>query len=242
VGGHQVAARGSYVPPVGARDVRPQAPRRLELGEDLALYGDLLAARDHLQDLGLEHVDAGVHQVGGHLVGGRLLDESVHEHVVVDLDEAVGRRVLDAGQGYRGEGVGLPVPVDEPLEVHAREHVAVYRHYRPPALQVARGVLDATRRTESPALDRVVHGETVEVEVGQVLLDRGRQITQREHGPVEPAAPQEVQHVPHERPVPQRDQGLGDVVGNRPQPGAQPSNKNNGLHRSRSLQQPPDSG
>src|ERR671916_2899559 len=141
VGGHQVAARGTYVPPVGARDVRPQAPLRLELGEDLALYGELLAARDHLQDLGLEDVDAGVYQVCSNLVGGRLLDKAVHEHVVVHLDEAVGRRVLDAGEGYRGEGVGLPVPVDEPLEVHAREHVAVYRHYRPPAPQVARGVL-----------------------------------------------------------------------------------------------------
>src|ERR671916_509351 len=88
VGGHQVAARGTYVPPVGARDVRPQAPLRLELGEDLALYGELLAARDHLQDLGLEDVDAGVYQVCSNLVGGRLLDKAVHEHVVVHLDEA----------------------------------------------------------------------------------------------------------------------------------------------------------
>ena len=92
MGGGQVAAGRADVAPVRARDVGPHPAALLQLGEDLTLYGDLAACRDHLQDLGLEHVDAGVDQVGRNLVRGRLLDKAVHQHLVVYLDEAVSRR------------------------------------------------------------------------------------------------------------------------------------------------------
>src|SRR5215207_2365568 len=83
VRGGQVTARRPDVPPVRAGDVSPQLSHRLEIGEDLALYRDLLVRRDHLENLGLEHVDPGVYQVRRDLVGGRLLDKAAHDHVVV---------------------------------------------------------------------------------------------------------------------------------------------------------------
>src|SRR5215216_632466 len=105
VGGGEVTPRCAYVPPVGARDVRAQAPLGLKLREDLALDGHLLVCRDHIQDLRLEHVDPGVYQACRYLIGGRLLDKAVHQHVVVHLDEPVSRRILDADQHYRRQRI-----------------------------------------------------------------------------------------------------------------------------------------
>src|SRR5918999_1848622 len=62
VGGCQVAARRPYIPPVRACDVGPEPAALLQLGEDLTLYGDLAAGRDHVEDLALEHVDTSVDQ------------------------------------------------------------------------------------------------------------------------------------------------------------------------------------
>ena len=87
-------------------------------------------------------------------------------------------------------------------------------------------------------LDGVVHGEAVQIAFRKVLLARGRQVAEREHRSIEPPTLKEVQYVPHKRPVPQGHKRFGDVVGDRTQPGPLSPNKNDDLHRSRSLHQP----
>ena len=166
----------------------------------------------------------------------------MHHHVVVHLDEAVGGRVLDARERNGRHGIVALVPLDQLPKIEPREHVPVHRDHRPAVLDVPRGVLDAARGSQSAVFDRIVHGEAVEVEPGEVFLDGGRQVTHGEHRSVEPPALEEVQHVAHKRPVPQGHQRLRGIVGDRTQPSPLSPNKNDGLHRSRSLHQPQYSG
>src|ERR671910_652356 len=176
VGGCQVAARRPYIPPVRACDVGPEPATLLELGEDLTLYRDFAVGRDHSENLGLEHVDAGVDQVRRHLVGGRLLDKAVHQHLVVDLDETVGRGILYARQNNGGQGVRGFVRLYRSGEVHTREHIAVDDHQRS-AVEVLFGVLDAPGGPEGVIFDGVIHRETNEILlVGEVGLDRVWQV------------------------------------------------------------------
>src|SRR5918993_506377 len=112
LGSGEVTPRCAYVPPIGTRDVGPQAPLGLEVRENLTLDGNLSARGNHGQNLRLEHVNTGVYQIRRHLVGGGLLEESVHQHLMIHLDESVSRRVLDARQHDRRQGVRLFVLLD----------------------------------------------------------------------------------------------------------------------------------
>jgi hypothetical protein len=156
VGGGEVAPRRADVPPVGARDVRPETTLGLEVREYLTLYRNLLILRYHGKHLRLHHVDAGVHQVRRHLVGGGLLQETAHQHVVVHLDEPIGGGVLDAYQHDRRQGVRLFVPLYRHPQVHPREDVPVHND-EGLTVEVLFGVLDPAGRPQSVVLDSIVY-------------------------------------------------------------------------------------
>ena len=81
--GAQVGLDGADVFPVPVGDVTVQGLTLLQhRREHVPGEVDDLALGDDVEDLGLEHVDAGVDRVGEHLTPGRLLEEP--------LDRAVG--------------------------------------------------------------------------------------------------------------------------------------------------------
>src|SRR5215210_4016932 len=74
------------------------------------------------------------------------------------------------------------------------------------AVEVFLGVLDAASGPKGTVLDRVVHGELIEVLLAaEVGLYRIWKIPKGEYRAREPAAAQEVEHVPHKGTVAERN-------------------------------------
>ena len=82
------------------------------------------SAVDVVEDLGLEHVDAGVDGVAEHLAPRRLLEEALDRAVVAGDDDAELERVLDVGEPDGGHRLALVVERDDRAEVDVGEHVA----------------------------------------------------------------------------------------------------------------------
>ena len=122
--------------------------------EDIAREVDHLAGRDVVEDLGFEHVDAGVDRVAEHLTPGRLLQEPVDRAVVAEDDDAVLERVLDRAQADGGHGLVLLVELDDAGQVDVGEHVA--RDDEEPLVEHVLGVADRAGGAHRLLLDRVL--------------------------------------------------------------------------------------
>ena len=97
--GGQVLAEAADVLPVAVGDRAEERLAELEqLGEQLLAEVVGLARRDVVEDLGFEHVDAGVDGVREHLPPGRLFEEALDPALVVDHHDAELERVLDVLQ------------------------------------------------------------------------------------------------------------------------------------------------
>ena len=79
---------------------------------------------DVVEDLGLEHVDAGVDRVGEDLAPARLLQEALDAPLLVHDDHAELQRVLHALERDGDHGLALFVEVDDLGEVEVGEGVA----------------------------------------------------------------------------------------------------------------------
>jgi hypothetical protein len=178
----------------------------------------------------LEHVDAGVDQVGdpGVLEVAGLLQEGGDAVVVVHRDQAEGARVGDPDQGQGGGRLALAVQLDQALEVDVDEHVAV-EHQEGAVKQVG----EALDRPGGP--HRGVFGGQHDLDpglagLGQELVEGLGQVHGREHDLGEAAGGELAQGVEQERFVGERDQRLGPGAGQRAQSGAEASGENDGLH------------
>ena len=123
--GLEVGGRGADVLPVAVGHVAEQGRAGLEhRGEHLGGEVDGPAFGDHVEDLGLEHVDAGVDGVAEDLPPARLLQEPFDAAVLTGDHDAEFKRVLHRAQGQRGQGAVLLVELDHGAEVDVGEHVA----------------------------------------------------------------------------------------------------------------------
>ncbi len=168
--GGQILLQVTDVLPVAVDDGAVERLAELEeLGEELLAEVVLLPRRDVLEDLGLEHVDAGVDRVGEDLPPRRLLEEALDAPLVVDDDHPEVERVLDAFEGDGHHGATTLVLVDDGAEVEVGEGVARDDDERLP--QLGFGVLDAPRRAQRLLLDRVAQVDTQRLAVAEVAAD-----------------------------------------------------------------------
>ena len=168
----------------------------------------------------LEHVRAGVDEVRVDLVAGRLLEELRDARVAVEAHEAVGRRVLDrrsaracprarrARAGRSGRVRSMSVSTS-PLSMRKRSSSSVLGE-----LQRAAGAQRARAPRRSAA--RIPNARAVAEHVAHAVGEEAA----GHDDVVDAVAAQPLEHVGDERPVDQRDDGLGDRRGQRPQPRA----------------------
>ena len=100
--GLHVALVRADVLPVALGDVAVDRLALLhQLREDVAGPVDRHVGLDVVEDLGLHHVDAGVHGVGEDLAPGRLLQEALDLALLVDDGDAEFQRIRARASGRR---------------------------------------------------------------------------------------------------------------------------------------------
>src|SRR2546428_397190 len=97
---------------------------RQELREEVLREIEFLVRRDELEHLGLEDVDAGVHEAGERLLFPRLLFELLDSALRVESDDPVLRRIVDIRQRDRDDAARPLVELEERLEVDITQDVA----------------------------------------------------------------------------------------------------------------------
>ena len=112
-------------------------------------------------DLGLEHVQAGVDQVGVDLLGPRLLEERLDATVRSGANEPVSARIGDRREQDRRLGPGRAMERHHLAEVGLAQRVAVEREEAP--VELAPGEADRSPGAERLVLDRVVERQAVVV-------------------------------------------------------------------------------
>ena len=223
----EIALRGPDVEPVGVRGEAEEAVAD-ESRPDLALDRDRLVGRDEVEHAALEDVRAGGDEVRVDLVGGRLLEELLDARVVVQAHEAVGRRIRHRDEGERAGRARRLVLRDLRREVDVGEHVAV--EHEEALLEQTLGVL---QRAGGAARLGLLDETQPQAEGGAVAEDVAharREEAAREDHVVHAVAAQPLEHVDDERPVHERNDGLGDGRGQRAKPGAFAPDQDHRLH------------
>ena len=169
--GAEVGVERADVLPVAVRD-RPDEdlPVGKEPREDITREVDLLVAVDVLEDLRVEHVDAGVDRVAEDLPPGGLLEESLDRAVLTRDDDAELERVLDVREPDRRHRFVLVVEREDCAEVDVGEHVA--RDHQEALVEQLPGVADRAGRAERRVLGRVGHLHTEFGPIAEVGLNR----------------------------------------------------------------------
>ena len=150
--------RADVEPVAGERDAVDGALRG-EPREDLALDRDGATRGDEVEHLRLEHVEAGVDEVGVDLLGPRLLEEGLDTTVRGGADEPVPARVGDRREQDRRLRAGRAVERHQLAEIGLAQRVAVEREEAP--LELAPGEADRAAGPERLVLDRVLEREPV---------------------------------------------------------------------------------
>ena len=227
--GRHVGLERADVLPVALGD---RAEQRQALGEQLRehLAGevDRPVGLDVVEDLGLEHEDAGVDGVAEHLAPRGLLEEALDGAVLVGDDDAELERVLDRGQPDGGQRLVLVVEVDDLVEVDVGEHVA--GDHEEALVELVHGVADRAGRAERLLLGGVDHPHAELGAVAEVGADVVGQEGDGDHDLVEAVALQQLDDVLHHRPVGQRQHRLRGVRRQRTQPAALAARHDHGLH------------
>ena len=196
--GGQVLAEAADVLPVAVGDGAEERLAELEqLGEQLLAEVVGLAGGDVVEDLGLEHVDAGVDGVREHLAPGRLLEEALDPAFVVHHDDAELERVLDVLQDDRDHGAAALVLGHHGREVEVGEGVA--RDHDETLAEQLFGVLHAARRAQRHLLDRVVDVDAQRAAVAEVVADGLGQEGEGDHDVFDAVALEQLDDVLHAR-------------------------------------------
>ena len=117
----RVLFRRADVDPVAVVDVGDECLAALdERREVAALDRPRDVARNAIERVGLEDVNAGVDLVGRDLLRLRLLEEAPDVAVAIGFDQPVGRRILDRRQDDGRAGLPLAVQADDRRQVELR--------------------------------------------------------------------------------------------------------------------------
>ena len=226
----RVLRRRADVDPVAVVDVGDERFAALDERREIAAFdrpGDV--ARNAVERVRLEHVDAGVDVVGRDLVGVRLLEKAADVAIRVGFDQAVGRRIVDRRQDDRRARLALAVQPDDAREIDLRQHVAVEHDDRFGQL-VAR-VLDGARRAERRGLDDVADLDPELGAVAEDLLDAARLVVEAEDDFVDLRnLLQQIDLIVEKRPVEDRNDRLRRVDRERPEPRALAPGQKDRLH------------
>ena len=225
----QVAVRRADVAPVPVVHVPVQRAGRRELGEHAALDREQPAARDHLQHLGLEDVDAGVDERRALPLPG-LLEEAGDRAVLAQFHESVAPRVFDRREEDGAHAALGRVRGRQRAEVDVAEDVAV-EHVEAAVVQHGVAVGDGAGGAERFVLDGVGDLEPVAGAVADDGLDRLGEEAGREHRPLHAVTGEIVEDVGDERPLDDRRDRLGHAGGDGPQPRALAADEDDGLSR-----------
>ena len=149
-----------------------------------------------------------------------LLEKGEHLAVLAASHEAIGGGVVDRMQAESGTGAAPRVSVEQGGQVEVGEDVAVQREEAIVELGAERvgGVADRARRAQRARLGDVADPGATVVLVPQRLAQHVGQEAAGEHHLPHPVPGQPLDHVGEERPVDQRQGGLGHGLGERPQP------------------------
>ena len=195
------------------------AVERRALGEQLGeeLLGEVvgLALRDAVEQLGLDHVHAGVDRVGEDLAPRRLLEEALDPALLVGDHDAELERVVDRLQRERRERAALAVERDDLAEIEVAERVA--RDHDERLGQVLARVLHRAGGAERLLLDRVLDAHAEGAAVPEVAADHLRHERERHHDVVDAVAMHELDDVLDARLAADRHHRLGLVRGQRTQ-------------------------
>ena len=225
----QVAVRRADVAPVPVVHVAVQRAGRRELGEHAALDGEQPAARDHLQHLGLEHVDAGVDERRALPLPG-LLEEAGDGAVLAQFHETVAPRVLHRREEDGAHAALGRVRGGERAEVDVAEHVAV-EDVEAAVVEQRVAVGDGAGGAERLVLDGVVDLESVAGAVADDRLDGLGEKAGGEDRALHAVTGEVVEDVGDERPLDDRRDRLGHARGDGTQPRALAADEDDGLPR-----------
>src|SRR5215210_3000515 len=167
-----------------------------------------------------------------YFIAARLLHKPLDPQPMIYLHESVGRGIIYRDECDGGQDSRIEVGLYNLRQIYPRKDVTVCRDKRSP-VKILLGVLYATRGSQRLLLHNVIKRETVEVLVGEVVLDGLRQVAHREDGPVKSRRPQGVHHVLYVGLVAQRYHRLGNCLCYRPQPRSLPTNQGNRSHLNR---------
>ena len=121
--------------------------------------------------------------------------------------------------------------LDEGGRVELREHVPVEDEKRAADPSLVRREPYGAGRVERLGLDDVLERHAREL-VGREGLDEGvGPVAERENGPVDAMAGQPFDHVRDHRPPDHGQHLLGDLVGERPEPGSLATDEDYGVHQ-----------
>ena len=148
------------------------------------------------------------------------------------LDQAVGGGVVDRRQHDRGLRLALAVQLHHRVQIDLRQHVAVEDDDR--AVEVRLGELDRAAGAERRGLDQIANRQPDVRAVAEDLFDAAGLVVQAEdHLGDARHLLQQVELVVQERPIENRNDGLGRVQGQRTQPRAFAAGEKDGFHGSR---------
>ena len=203
-------------------------PAASAAGNDSPEKSTGLALGDEVEDLRLEHVDAGVDGVAEHLAPGRLLQEPLDRPVLVGDHDAELERVVHRLEGQGGQAAALVVEGHHLGQVDVGEHVA--GDDQEPLVELVPGVAHRAGRAERGGLGGVDHADAELGAVAEVGPDGVGHEGHGDHDVLEAVLAQQVDHVLHHRDVGHGQHRLGLVGGERAQPGALAAGHDHRLH------------
>ena len=202
--------------PVAVEDAAVDRPSHLEQErEEVGREIERAPDRNMAQNLGIEHVDAGVDGVGEDLAPGGLLKEALDATVVVGDDDAELERVLHRLESDRNGGLVLDVVLHERVQIDIAERVA--RDDEEGLVDIASGHLDRAGRSEWRFLDRVLDRHTERLAVAEVGAHRLRHEGKGDRHLVDALGMQQLEDVLHAGLADDRHHRLGLIRGKRTQ-------------------------
>jgi hypothetical protein len=212
--GALVGLQAADVLPVAVGHEAEQRRAPLEQpGEDVAGEVGRLALGDVLEDLRLQHVDAGVDGVGEDLAPVGLLEEALDAAVGLGDDDAELERVGHALEHDGGQGAAAAVEAHRLVEVDVGQGVAGDDHEG--LAEHLCGVADAAGGAERGRLGGIGQVHLHVGAVAKVVADLAGQELDGDHDVLEPVVPDVSDDVLHDGPVAQRQHRLGLVGGER---------------------------
>jgi hypothetical protein len=228
--GPHVRLEGADVLPIALGDApEDRLARPEQRREHLAREVHRPVRRDVVEDLGLQHEDAGVDGVAEDLAPGRLLEEPLDGAVGSGDDDAELERVVDRHQADGGQGRPLLVEGDDLAEVDVGEDVA--GDDEEALVEHVHRVADRPGRPEGLLLGRVDHLHAELAAVAEVVAYDVRHERQGHDDLVDAVVSQQVDDVLHHRAVHQRQHRLGLVAGERPEAAPLTAGHDHRFHR-----------